>query len=198
MLIVISGMLATGKTSLATSLSERLGLPALHLDEFKRRIVAQHPSIRAHLRAGEPVPRTYLDQVFELARARLVRLSARHTGCIVEEVFAHEDDAIELARSLADQFPSGTFLIHTTAAPDAIMERLHQRDTSGTHLVGSRYYPTMDAAMEPRTLVQLRYPTDRPQDVRQRQFDALVAVLEGLMRLHALARDPSPSTTSPQ
>lgn len=174
MLILICGMIGSGKTTLASELGHRLATPVVHLDHFKREIVEANPWILDRLKNGEEVPREYLEQVLDMAANELEKLSASHQICIAEEVFAREDDCLELIRRCARFFGGSSMVINTTASPEVLRQRLIRRQGTGAHLVDVQYYDTMRKRFGQRHLVQINYSTDLPESLQTELFEDLV------------------------
>jgi shikimate kinase len=108
--IILTGFMATGKSSVGRRLAVRLGYEFLDLD----------PLIEA--KAGMPIPQIFATQgeaIFREMEARMVERAAGRTGCVV----ATGGGAIVTSRNLETLKRSGV-VIALTASPEVILSRI--------------------------------------------------------------------------
>lgn len=127
LLLVVSGMPAAGKSTLAGRLAARSGWPHLSSDLVRKRLAGLEPTERAGAEqySARMSERTYL----ELGRAATRELEARGAA-IVDATFhrAAERDAFE--RGLAGA-TAPRLLIECRAAPAVLLERARRREAEG-------------------------------------------------------------------
>ena len=116
-LIVVSGPPAAGKTTLAEALRARLGLPLVAKDTLKEALGGALGTV------GRDESSRLGGAVHEAMRVVVTELLAQGISVIAEGNFTRRS---WLVGGLP---PCRIVQIHVTAAPEALRERLHERDT---------------------------------------------------------------------
>ena len=135
--IVITGAPASGKTTLARMLAERLGLPVLAKDRIKETLFDALPG-------DSDWSRRLGNASFQLL-LQLVEELARGVGAFIVESAFRVSDGTELQRLLAG---ADVLHIHCQAADATLVERMSRRVASGERHPGHRHadVPSLIAA----------------------------------------------------
>lgn len=145
-LVVVSGAPASGKTTLARTLGQRLGLVVLEKDALKEAL-ANAVGLPADVAASSRLGSAAYAALFLLAQ----ELLADEVGVVLESNFRRGISETELARVAA--VATSVHLVHCTAPEDLIMRRYgarsrhaahfddHRHDAVRTDLEAGRYEP---------------------------------------------------------
>lgn len=136
-LVVVSGLPATGKTTLANALGEALGLPVFCKDHFKELLFAtrMNPEAGVDRETSRDFGKQSMHVLYTIAR-ELVRCGV---GCIIEAYFHPELAAPELAPLIR---AARVIQVHC-AADDAVMVARYRTRFE----TGERHEIHFDAAM---------------------------------------------------
>ncbi len=137
-LVIVSGLPATGKTTLARALGDDLALPVFHKDHFKELLFESRANPDAEI--DRATSRDFGKQSMYLLYAIARELTRRGVDCIIEAYFHPELAAPELA-----PLTSSTRLIQVhCAAADAVMVSRYR----ARYEAGERHEIHLDATME--------------------------------------------------
>jgi predicted kinase len=75
LIVVVFGLMATGKTTLARSLGETLGLPVIHSDAVRKSLAGLKPTTRAPHEFGQGI---YSEDFSRRTYTEMLRLAQRH------------------------------------------------------------------------------------------------------------------------
>ena len=145
MLIVIAGLIGTGKTTIAKALSARLEIPLCSIDEEKERVYRSHPEYRRHVDEGVPFPDDLRKQAFDATLDKLRALAKTHRHAVVEETF-HKRHLREPFLNAAAALFGGKCVIFVTADDVVIRKRLNERKE---HMAGVKMYEAFRKVFEP-------------------------------------------------
>ena len=126
-LIIMVGLVGTGKTTVAESLSQKLGIPVISSDVTRKLLAGIQPSEHRYedfhggVYSTDFSRKTY-DAVFEEARQRL----AQGESVILDASFQHRADR-DRARALASNMSSRFLAIECVLPEDEARRRLEQR-----------------------------------------------------------------------
>ncbi len=168
--IILTGFMATGKSSVGRRLAVRLGYEFLDLD----------PLIEA--KAGMPIPEIFATQgeaIFRELEARMVERAAGRTGCVV----ATGGGAIVDPRNLEVLKRSGV-IIALTASPDVILSRIGGGDDRPM-LRGGEKRERIGLLMKERAPAYAR--ADLIVDTSDRTMDEVVDHLVKLLARHRIS-----------
>jgi aminoglycoside phosphotransferase family enzyme/predicted kinase len=123
MLLVVSGVAASGKTTLARRLAELSGWQHISSDLTRKRLAGLEPTERGSERHYSPelTARTYAE-MGGAARAEL----ARHGGAIVDATFHRRAERAAFSERLGDP-PGPILVVHCTAPVELLLERVRAR-----------------------------------------------------------------------
>ena len=138
-LIVVTGVPGAGKTSLATALAERLGVPLVSLDEIKEELALE----------GEDTPRDWLRYDGE---AELVRRLEAFSGEAVVDIWIAPRRDTERVTELLKPWWDGMVEVRCQVPAVVAVERYVARPRSWPHL------PPDDA-----TLARIRDAAEHPE-----------------------------------
>jgi hypothetical protein len=127
--VVIFGLMGTGKTTLARALGETLGLPAVHSDAVRKTLAGLAPTTRAPLEFGQGI---YAEDFSARTYTEMRRLAAAHLAegrsVILDASFKRARER-DLARELAREHGAQTLFVYCECAPLVARERLGIRLT---------------------------------------------------------------------
>ena len=135
MLIVIAGLIGTGKSTIAREVSKRLNLPLYSIDDDKKKIYQQHPQYEYFLKNNIPFPDDIRKKTFDASLEGLRKLAKEHKHAIVEETF-HKKSLRSPFFKEAKKIFGGMILTLVTADDELVKERLEKREKEENHLVG--------------------------------------------------------------
>jgi aminoglycoside phosphotransferase family enzyme/predicted kinase len=124
MLVVVSGVAGSGKTTLARRLAELSGWPHISSDLTRKRLAGLQPTERGGERLYSPelTARTYA----ELGRAARAEL-ARHGGAIVDATFHRRAERAAFLQCLGDP-PGPISVVDCTAPAELLFDRARARE----------------------------------------------------------------------
>lgn len=136
-LVIVSGLPATGKTTLAKALGEALTLPVFHKDHFKELLFESRTNPDAEV--DRAVSRDFGKQSMHLLYAIARELTRSGIDCIIEAYFHPELAAQELAHLTRS---ARLIQVHCAAADAVIVSRYRTR-----YEAGERHEIHFDATM---------------------------------------------------
>ncbi len=148
MLIAITGLIGTGKSTIAKEVSKQLHIPLYSIDEDKKRIYKTHPKYDYFLKNHIPFPDDTRRKTFEASLNGLRKLAKKHKHAIVEETF-HKQSLREPFFKEAGKLFGGIVLTLVTADDVSIKERLEKREKEEDHMVGYGMYLSFKKQWEP-------------------------------------------------
>lgn len=149
-LLLVGGIVGTGKSTVADALAEQLGGVVISSDRVRKQLVRLPPTSRVRalpdqgLYAPDEIERTYM-AVFE--RARPVVESGR--AAILDATFSRRRHR-EMATDLAAELGARQQMIEVRCAPEIALERLARREAGGASAsdAGPRFYQRSVARFE--------------------------------------------------
>jgi aminoglycoside phosphotransferase family enzyme/predicted kinase len=151
--VVMSGIVGTGKSSVAGELAATLGAVVVATDLVRKRMAGLAPTGGAAAPPGEGLyTRARRDAVYDAVLERAAAVVTSGRVAILDGTFARARDraaALELARDAG--VPA--ILVETTAGAEVVLERLRARRESGTGAsdAGPEIYEASVAEREPAT-----------------------------------------------
>ncbi len=128
LLLVVSGLMGTGKSTLARALAEEMGLDRLSTDELRRE---QHDSSQQATAFGEG---KYADaaraRVYEAMFARAEELIAQGVSVVLDGTFTRAA-LRDAARKIAQRHRARFALLRCECPPDVARERIARRAAAG-------------------------------------------------------------------
>ncbi|MFP3867508.1 MAG: AAA family ATPase [Desulfobacteraceae bacterium] len=127
MIVVVFGLIATGKTTLAQVLGRNHGWPVIHSDTVRKTLAGLEPTTRvpedfgAGIYSAEFSRRTY-EEMLRQARQQLEAGSP----VILDGSFKRAGDRLQV-RQLAQELGTKVGFIYCTCAPGEVQRRLAQR-----------------------------------------------------------------------
>jgi hypothetical protein len=175
-LVLVGGLMGTGKTALAQALAARAGVPAHSSDALRKQLAGEQGASGAATDFGAGIytpvwnARTY-EALFARAEAAL----RAGQSAILDASFSHRADR-EAARAMAARHGARLVLLECTLDAARTRERLRRRTREGTSLSDGReaIYDRQRAAYEPVTELP---PGTHRIVVTERAPDALAAEL---------------------
>jgi len=141
-LIVLCGIVGTGKSTVARLLSDALGAPCVSSDRIRERLLADVPRPQRYTDARRE--RVYVELL--RAAADVVSSGRRAVLDATFETAAQRADALRIARDAG----ADAWLVETTGEPSVIIERLRARAAAGLGAsdAGPDQYPASVARFE--------------------------------------------------
>ncbi len=177
--VAVAGMVASGKSSAATMISESIAAPVLSSDRIRKHLAGRDPtdSIRSEAWTGaystEATTAVY-DEIWRLAEVLLGSGRA-----VVIDASFRSAATRNAARCLAKRHGVPFLLVECCAPPEFIRERLALRERSGPHEsdAGTDLFDEFQKLFEPidelPTTEHRRLDTSKPTDETRRLLDAL-------------------------
>jgi len=173
-LIIVCGLMGSGKTTLATGLADLLGSDVLSTDSIRRELLGASPSPAA-FNEGHYVPEF---------RRRVYREMLRHAGILLRQGLSVVLDGTflkaaqrEAAQELAEASGAVPLVVHCTCPATVAVERIEHRAT-GSSQSESRpeRYASQQSAEEPATNNAIEVDTTVAMGLQE------AAVLEALAK----------------
>ena len=128
-LVVIFGLMGSGKTTLARALGQARGWPVIESDRVRKALAGLAPGDRAELPFGQGI---YGKEFSDRTYAEMLRLAARHlaagSGVILDASFKRAYDR-ERARLLAREHQEPVLFVYCACPPEEARRRLGIRLT---------------------------------------------------------------------
>lgn len=153
MLIVIAGLIGTGKTTIAKEVSKRLNIPLYSIDNDKNRIYKKHPKYDYFIENNIPFPDETRIETFNASLKGLRKLAKKHKNAIVDETF-HKKSIREPFFEEAEKIFGGIILTLITVSDKFVKERLEKRKD---HMVGYGMALSFKKQWEPFDHVDYRF-----------------------------------------
>jgi predicted kinase len=129
LIVVIFGLMATGKTTLARALGETLGWPVIHSDAVRKSLVGLKPTTRAPHKFGQGI---YSEDFSRRTYTEMLRLAQGHLaggpGVILDGSYKRASER-KRVRQLARSGGAQVLLVYCECAPEVARERLGIRLT---------------------------------------------------------------------
>jgi len=181
--IVVCGVPATGKTSLARALSRVAGLPHISSDVTRKQLAG----VTSTKPAG---PASYTERFSKLTYAKLGRRAAKemtvHGGVVVDATFRHRADRDAFSEALGDDTPA--LFVECRAPVRVLADRARRRDDQpGEHVSDAmlaivlRESAVWDPLDELRPEAHVTLRSDRPVDSQLADLRALLDRRIGLL-----------------
>jgi predicted kinase len=124
LVVVIFGLMGTGKTTLARALGEALHLEAIHSDAVRKTLAGMAPTERAPLNFGQGIYRAEFSErtYAEMRRLAAAQLAAGR-GVILDASFKQARER-DLARELAREHGARALFVYCECAAAVARERL--------------------------------------------------------------------------
>ncbi len=126
-LLLVMGMIGTGKSTLARALAQELGMTLISSDPLRKELAGLDPYEKREevfgqgLYSPEMTERVYVTMV-----KRASELLKQGRGVILDATFSQKRWR-DLARRMAQELEVPCLLVVTTAPPDVVKERLEKR-----------------------------------------------------------------------
>ena len=185
MLIAIAGAIGAGKSTVARSVSECMGLPVHSIDDDKRAVGAAHPDFQRWVAEATPFPDDFRRAVFDRTLAQLGALAGEHDHIIIEETF-HKAAIREPFFAAAAEVMGGLILIEIAVSYDVAMRHLSKRASEeGDHLAGAAMFSAFQAIADPLTNSDLVVANNGELDVTVAEVCTFLET-----RLHSTVASP--------
>jgi predicted kinase len=129
LIVVIFGLMATGKTTLARALGETLGWPVIHSDAVRKSLAGLKPTTRAPHKFGQGI---YSEDFSRRTYTEMLRLAQGHLaaapGVILDGSYKRAPER-KRVRQLARSAGAQVLFVYCECAPDVARERLGLRLT---------------------------------------------------------------------
>jgi predicted kinase len=158
LIVVIFGLMATGKTTLARALGESLGWPVIHSDAVRKFLAGLKPTTRAPHKFGQGI---YSEDFSRRTYTEMLRLAQGHLvvgpGVILDGSYKRAPER-KRVRQLARSAGAQVLFVYCECAPDVVRERLGLRLTDLQAISDGRVELFEDQARDFDPLT----PDDRP------------------------------------
>jgi predicted kinase len=175
LIVVIFGLMATGKTTLARALGETLGWPVIHSDAVRKSLAGLKPTTRAPHKFGQGI---YADDFSKRTYTEMLRLAQGHLalgpGVILDGSYKRALER-KRVRQLARGSGAQVLFVYCECDPDVARARLGIRLTDPQAISDGRLELFEEQARDFDPLM----PEDRPL-LRLDTNRDLAAVLEEL------------------
>ncbi len=148
MLIVLAGLVGSGKSTIARAVAQRLGIPHLSIDEDKIEVGKRWPEFEQWIATNTPFPDDYRREVFARTLERLREVAKTHPHAIVDETF-HKKSLREPFFREAAQIMNGLLITLVQVDDEKVKERLEKRSAEEDHIVGYGMYLSFKKVFEP-------------------------------------------------
>ena len=129
LMVVVFGLMGTGKTTLARALGESLGLAVISSDAVRKRLAGMEPTTRVPLEFGKGMyAEDFSDRTYEEMRRQARAPLATGRGVILDASFKRARER-ELVRQLAREQDARAVFVYCQCAPAVAWQRLGIRLT---------------------------------------------------------------------
>lgn len=160
MLIILAGLIGSGKTTIAKELSNKLNIPYYSIDDDKERICQQFPKYNYFLQNNIPFPDEMRKKTFQTSVTNLKKLHQKHKNIIVEETF-HKKDLRNFFFQEAKKIFGTILITHIKSNETTTKQRLEQREKKETHMVGYEMYQAFKKQWQPLEKVDYEFINER-------------------------------------
>jgi predicted kinase len=127
-LIIITGMIGTGKTTVANALAKKLNMEVISSDPVRKELAGINPYERKRNDFGQGIYSEEIsDKVYSIITQMARSLLIQGKGVVLDATFSKERwrrEAISMAKELGIPF----ILVLVTAPPEIVRERLKARE----------------------------------------------------------------------
>lgn len=164
-LIIVCGLPATGKTSLAKALSEKLKIPCLHKDEIKESL---YDSLKlSTLEDSRRIGKTAIELLLLYAKHKI----RDEIDFILEAPFAYEEDVFNF-QTWGKRYDLDIFIVICTVDNQVRYERFTSRPRHAAHHDMERGFENILCEKTPKTYSQ--FPGKRITVITDKNTDELV------------------------
>jgi len=128
-IVVVFGLMGTGKTTLARALSETLGLPVIHSDAVRKSLAGLTPTTRAPLEFGQGI---YAEDFSRRTYTEMLRLAQGHLAAgesVILDASYKRAEERKRVRQLARSHGAAVLMVYCECQPRVARERLGIRLT---------------------------------------------------------------------
>jgi uncharacterized protein len=178
-IVVVFGLMGTGKTSRARALAAELGWPVIHSDLVRKSLAGMAPTTRAQVEFGKGI---YAEDFSSRTYAAMRRLAAEHLvggqSVILDGSFKRMAER-EAVRQLAREHGAGVLWVYCECPAQAARERLGLRLTDPQAISDGRVELSDAQArdfdpLRPEDRPLLRLDTSRDPNVVQEELNNFV------------------------
>lgn len=138
-LVVVCGLIGTGKSTLSAGLAERIGFKVLRSDELRKGVAGLDKKEHNYEPFGEGIySREFFDATYEALFEKACSLLEKGDGLILDASFKKEKYRSE-ARKIAHSFKTPFLLIECRCSDEVIKERLDIREREGVDISDGRW-----------------------------------------------------------
>ncbi len=138
-LVVVCGLIGTGKSTLSAALAEVTGLEVLRSDELRKGLAGLDKREHRFDPFGEGIySREFFDATYKLLLKEASRLLEKGEGVILDASFKKEKYRNE-ARKIAYSFKIPFLLIECRCSDEVIKQRLEKRQREGADISDGRW-----------------------------------------------------------
>jgi predicted kinase len=129
LIVLVFGLMGTGKTTLARALGASLGLVVISSDAVRKRLAGMEPTTRQPLEFGQGIyAADFSTRTYEEMRRQAREHLAAGRGVILDASFKRVRER-ELVRQLAREYQARTIFVYCECSPQVARERLGIRLT---------------------------------------------------------------------
>lgn len=165
-MVVIFGLMATGKTTLARALGQALGWPVVESDQVRKSLAGMKPTTRATVAFGQGIyAADFSSRTYAEMRRQAGALLAAGSSVILDGSYKRAGER-ELVRQLAREQQAETLFVYCECPPAEARRRLGVRLTDPQAISDGRVelFETQIKDFDPlgEERPRLRLNTDRP------------------------------------
>ena len=139
LLVVVCGLIGTGKSTLSAGLAKATGFKVLRSDELRKGVAGLDKKEHSYEPFGEGIySREFFDATYKLLLKEASRLLENGNGIILDASFKKEKYRSE-ARKIADSFKIPFLLIECRCCDEVIKQRLAKREREGVDISDGRW-----------------------------------------------------------